>query len=321
VKRTTHRLGAGLGIILGLVFASPAQARPRYRIELTTGATVIALDAPVRRGTVYTFQRVGDGALTGLPAEQVAKIEVIQPASDSPATLSGHRARQSNIDSPGFVRPLEPGESLVLGPTGDGAPAPAVAAGQAQAAVAGGNVPMGYGGYVAPIGRLVGPNGVPTALSSTDLSQALASSSTASNGFPQTSSPTTIGPNGTPTLSPGVPGSNVPIGPNGTPQTFTPPVIGADGVPVLAQAGTPGAAQPVIGSNGTPVLAPSGMPGSTQPQIGPNGTPILAPAGGPGAAAPNIAPNGTPNAPALAPQTGAAAPKAAAAPAPHGSGH
>jgi hypothetical protein len=324
MTRTTHRLSAGVAVAFWLVIAGQVQAspaRPRYRVDLAGGASVIALDVPVRHGTVYTFHDGENGVLTGLPAEQVVEVEVL-PMVDSPVA---HLGRRPSIEFPEFVRPLEPGEMLVIGPTGDGAlPAPdttgaAAAGGQAQAAVPGPN-PYGYGGYVAPTPRIVGPNGVPTALSSTDLSQALAST-TAPNGFPATtSSPTTIGPNGTPTLSPGMPGSDLPIGPNGFPQTFTPPVIGPDGLPVLAPSGTPSASQPVIGSNGTPVSAPAGAPGATQSQIGSNGTPILAPPGGPGTAGPSIGPNGFPTVPAQAPGA-IVAPKAAAAPAAHGSGH
>lgn len=294
-----------VGVALASLFTAPAFARTGYRIVLANGVTIVAADEPVRRGTILTFHQATSGVLTGIPAEQVTSVE-LNTAPVRPRPL----ARTTLTTTPEAVRPLEPGETLVIGATGDGALLPTAVqngGGAGNGAVAN-NVPYGggnpalYGGANVPLAGAanatmngLGPNGLPTAQSSTDLSQALAST-TGANGFPAnpTSSPTTIGPNGTPTLSPGMPGANTTVGPNGTPATAgTAPVIGPNGTPVVAQPGAPNPASPNIGPNGTPTLAQPGA--ATAPQIGPNGTPVLAPPGGPGSAQPNTAPNGTPN--------------------------
>ncbi len=307
-----------LGVALASLVTAPAFARTGYRIVLANGVTIVAADEPVRRGTILTFHQATSGVLTGIPAEQVTSVD-LDTAPVRPRPL----ARTTLTTTPAAVRPLEPGETLVIGPTGDGALLPtaaqngggagngAVASNASVPAAYGGGNPALYGGANVPLSGAanatmngLGPNGLPTAQSSTDLSQALAST-TGANGFPAnpTSSPTTIGPNGTPTLSPGMPGANTTIGPNGTPVTTgtAQPVIGPNGTPVVPQTGATNPASPNIGPNGTPTLAQPGAPGGTAPQIGPNGTPILAPPGGPGSAQPNTAPNGTPNTAASSP--------------------
>src|SRR5262245_14740771 len=200
-------------------------AGARYRIELADGRQILAAEAPVQRGSVVTFRPYPAGVLTGVPAEQVVRIE-----KGEVATFPSEAA-ESSIE-PGEVRALEPGEALDIGLTGEGissgateAPAGGAIAGNPQgpgmnSAYYGGygGAPAGYGGGVSPNGTLIGPDGLPRAASSTDISRALAQTTTAPNGFPVTGAPTVIGPNGTPTLAPGVAGSNVPvIGPNGTP--------------------------------------------------------------------------------------------------------
>ncbi len=304
-----------------------------YRIELSNGHRVLSMDRPVTRGTVLTFHPHPAGALTGVPVEMVVRV-VSDGATVKPATLTvraprlaGGPASTAGGPTPG----LDPGEILVLGPTGDGiAPAPSDEAGAAASAPnAGMNSGVGYGGGINP--NLVNPNvpidpnntvigtdGLPRVASSTDLSRAQAAQTPVGpNGFPTTPSgaATVIGPNGTPTLAPGVPGSGTPaIGPNGTPVIGTgapPTVIGPNGTPVLAPSGQPVSSQPVIGPNGTPVLAQPGQPGSGPPVIGPNGTPVLAQPGQPGGAPPATAPNGTP---ASAAPSGGAASSAGAPP-------
>ncbi len=324
-----------------LVVSSPGSAAPsaRYRIDLQDGSRVYARDVPVRRGTIITFHQHPSGALTGLPQELILRIEPgTAPSSEIAARGTAPKARpklQGGVTSglqPGeivVVGPndgLKPGEVLVLGPTGEGAGTvsqqqPGVATGMNGAAQATG----AYGGNLNTNGAVVvGPNGLPVAPSSTDLSRAQSAGQTAAapNGFPATTAPTTIGPDGFPVLSPGVPGASTTattapvIGPNGTPIVAqpgapgtTPPVIGPNGTPVMAQPGAPGSAPPAVGPNGTPVLAPPGAPGATPPNIGPNGTPVLAPQGAPGAAPPNTAPNGTNAAPpAGAAPSGSSAP-------------
>src|SRR6476660_1364630 len=85
----------------------------RYRIELADGRQVLASDAPVQRGSVVTFRPYPGGAPTGIPAEQVVRIEKGEVAT-FPA-----EAAESTIE-PGEVRALEPGEALDIGPTGEG---------------------------------------------------------------------------------------------------------------------------------------------------------------------------------------------------------
>ncbi len=282
------------GLVTFFAAALAFAAGARYRVELADGRQILASDVPVQRGSVVTFHPYPGGALTGIPAEEVARIEKAGAAA-FPA-----QAAESTIE-PGEVRPLEPGEALDIGPTGEGISSGAAApAGGAVAASPQPPAPNpayygGYGGAVSPNGTLIGPDGLPRAASSTDLARAMAQTTTAPNGFPATGAPTVIGPNGTPTLAPGLEGSGTPlIGPNGTPvMSGTPQLtIGPNGTPVTA----PGAS-PVIGPNGTPVLTPAGRPGAAAPVIGPNGTPVLAAPGQPGSAAPSIGPNGTPSAP------------------------
>jgi hypothetical protein len=286
-----------------------------YVIELSNGTRVIALDAPVSRGTVVTFQDASDGALTGVPAEMVVRI-VKNDGNGRVASRSRPLvgARSDVVTVRPQTTVLEPGEVLVLGPTGEGiAPSMADAiSGSENAntdASASSGMGTGVGAYggalnpnvvnprvavnpVNPNTTLVGTDGLARVPSSTDLSRAQAAQTPVGpNGFPVSSNGATtiIGPNGTPTLAPGVPGSGtMAIGPNGTPvisSGTTPTVIGPNGTPVTSA--QPGSAQPVIGPNGTPILAPPGQPGSAQPVIGPNGTPVTAPAGQPGGPAPN----------------------------------
>ena len=226
-------------VLLGLVglfaatraFAAEGQ---RYRIELADGRQIVAADAPVQRGSIVTFRPYPGGALTGIPAEQVVRIEKGEVAT-FPA-----EAAESTIE-PDEVRPLEPGEALDVGLTGEGistaseAPAGGAVAASPQPGVNPGYY-AGYGGAVSPNGTRIGPDG-------------LAPTTIAPNGFPATGAPTVIGPNGTPTLAPGV-GSDVPmVGPNGTP----------------VMSGTP---QLTIGPNGTPVLSPDAQPVPSAPAPG-----------------------------------------------------
>ena len=302
------------GVLLALASSLPlAAATARYRIVLADGNAIIASDLPVRRGSVVTFHPESGGALTGVPAESVARIEN--------GSFTVTPATEPELDS-GIDRVLEPGEALDLGEMGEGiaaAEAPAPARVAAPAALPpqyyGGNAgAYGAGGQITPNGTLLGPDGLPRAASSTDLARMASTlpATVAPNGFPSTGAPTVIGPDGTPTLAPGTPGSGTPvIGPNGTPVLASGPqaVIGPNGTPVMAPGaqtvigpnGTPilaPGAQTVIGPNGTPLLAPVGAPGAAGPVIGPNGTPVLAPVGMPGSARVSVAPNGFPSAPA-----------------------
>ena len=302
-----------------------AAASAKYRIELSDGRQVLAADLPVARGSVLTYHPYPAGPLTGVPTEMIVRVvsdRGTESKTNSPTmTVRGTRLSGGPADR-AWRAPtvgLEPGEILVLGPTGDGISSSAqtaVTAGAGNVQNAGvGNAGGAYGagGYgggvnpnvvnanvpINPNNTLVGSDGLARVPSSTDLSRAQAAQNPIGpNGFPVTGTgaPTVIGPDGTPTLAPGVAGSGTSvIGPNGTPvmSTGTAPVqIGPNGTPVAT--GQPGA-QPVTGPNGTPVPAQSGQPGSAPPNIGPNGTPVLAQPGQPGSAPPSTAPNGTPS--------------------------
>ena len=322
-------------IFMTAVAAAEPHSGP-FRIELSNGSQVIALDAPIRRGTVVTFHDASGGALTGVPAEMVVRIVKDGQKSRGAAALTRSRPLAGVREDVVTVRPaagLEPGEVLVIGPTGDGIASPMAGAVSAPNGNTNSNASSGigtgagaYGGAVNPNAinpnvsinpnqTLVGTDGLARVPSSTDLLRAQAAQTTVGpNGFPVNTNgaATVIGPNGTPTLAPGVPGSGTQaIGPNGTPvfsSGTTPTVIGPNGTPV--QFGSPTTAEPMIGPNGTPELAQPaqpgsvqpGQPGSAQPVIGPNGTPVLAQPGQPGSvqpgqpgsAQPVIGPNGTP---------------------------
>jgi hypothetical protein len=318
---------ARIAVCMALGFfaaALAAAASAKYRIEMSDGRQILATDLPVARGSVLTFHPYPAGPLTGVPTEMIVRL-----VSDGRATTRSSTPTMTVRATRLYGGPteharraptvgLEPGETLVLGPTGDGivsSPSAASAGlpkANANAGSGNGYAAGAYGGGINPNAvntnvpidpnnTLVGSDGLARVPSSTDLSRAQAAQNPIGpNGFPVTGTgaPTVIGPDGTPTLAPGVAGSGTPvIGPNGTPvmNTGAPPVqIGPNGTPVLAQPGQAGA-QPVIGPNGTPVLAQPGEPGSAPPNIGPNGTPVIAQPGQPGSAPPSIAPNGTPS--------------------------
>jgi hypothetical protein len=284
-----------------------ASATGRYRIELKDGRQVETRGYPVARGSVWTFHESNGGVLTGVPREMVARIVPDDEAAEPDALVSARAVAAppalAEDDIEEAPAPLEPGALIELPSTGDG-PGP-VAPAQAGPARAVGGAAMyanGYGGLPNPYNGnsifgtsnglppgAIGPDGMPRVLSSTDLSRALSATTPAgsvgSNGFLTVAptSPTMVGPDGTPTLGTGVSTQFV-IGPDGTPvlagSAGTPTAIGPNGTPTLAGAGQPGFSGPAIGPNGTPVLAGAGQPGSAFPTIGSNGSPVVPAAGG-----------------------------------------
>lgn len=315
---------ASLIVMAAFAAAAPAVAavgspRARYHIELSDGSRWTVVGSPEVHGSVLTF-RTPDGTMMGVPREMIRRVESAGPTDVEAPVVRALEVAPGAVEATAVatetspVETLRPGDLVVLGPLTDhgqtlaeSAAAPAASVGAGAAALAAPPGAMGYGGYGGAINPnlYVNPNGtLSRAPSSTDLALALAAQPTVgSNGFPLTSngSPTVIGPDGTPTLAPGVPGSGAPaIGPNGTPvigetgsaTTFVP--IGPNGTPVLASSGQPGSEQPVIGPNGTPVLAPAGQPAAQPVVIGPNGTPELAPNLAAGSTPVVIGPNGTP---------------------------
>jgi hypothetical protein len=290
-------LALSLCSVLVSNFAGAAPSA-RYRIDLRNGSHVFAKDLPVRRGTVVTFHQSPSGALTGLPEESIARIQAgsSEVSLGRPGADAVVRGRMTAIQT--LAQPLQPGDVLVLGPTGSGSAQAAAqndygAAGAPMSGVNTGygtNAPIGaYGASSVPPG--FAPNGQPFVPVSGDLARAASGNppTMGQNGFPVTgnATPVSTGPNGTPVVAgssqTAQPGAAQPIGPSGT--------------PTLAQPGTPGATPPNIGPNGTPILAPSGAPGSNPPAIAPNGTPATGQPGTPSSAQPATAPNGTPASP------------------------
>ena len=252
-------LGFVMGFVLCLLVPALASAaiRAKYRIDLRDGSHVFSTDRPVQRGTIVTFHPSSGGALTGLPAEEIVSIQTgaTEVRASRRAADAVVRGQTTAIEI--LAEPLQPGDVIILGPTGDGSAQQQPGYGNGSAAMqAVPSMPPPYGAYGAYGG---GHPFVPGAMS----------------------------PNGQPTLAP-QPGSTLSaqsgapptVGPNGFPVTSgNPPTIGPNGTPVLAQPGMPGSAPPAVGPNGTPVLAPPGAPGSVPPAIGPNGTPVSPPPG------------------------------------------
>jgi hypothetical protein len=96
-------------VALALVL-SPLPARAGetmiYRVELGTGATLLARTPPVARGNRLVFARHPDGAVVSLKREDVRRV-VSAPVAATPPTSA--------------ARTFRPGQLIILGPTGEGA--------------------------------------------------------------------------------------------------------------------------------------------------------------------------------------------------------
>jgi len=103
----------------------------QYRIVTKNGKVVVSRDRPHQQGSVVTFHDERSGALTGLPSEDVARIDTGVTPQRFPA-----QGAASPAGSAAMTRPLEPGEVMVLGPIGDGASGVSIA-GQSGAGSAG----------------------------------------------------------------------------------------------------------------------------------------------------------------------------------------
>jgi hypothetical protein len=247
-------------LFLTAAFATAA-VRPLYRIDLRNGESVLSMDRPVHRGTIFLFHSYPKGGLTGLPEESVIAIE--------PRTRAA--ADEMTVVAPPV---LQPGEVIFLPPL----------AGDGGATAAAGPAPSGDpsipGGVYDPRNPAFGYSSPRTRGQQTldSLTGAVV--------------PGDLGR----AISVPPPTAEPPLGSNGFPVTpgTQALAIGPDGQPILVPAGVPGSTPPQIGPNGTPVMAPAGAPGSTPPTIGPNGTPVLAPPGTPGSAPPPVGPNGYP---------------------------
>ena len=77
-----------------------------YRVELASGAALLARTPPVPNGSRLVFARHPDGALLSLKRADVRRV-VSVPLAPTTATAA--------------VRKFRPGELIILGPTGEGA--------------------------------------------------------------------------------------------------------------------------------------------------------------------------------------------------------
>ena len=246
--------------VLVLGISAFSSARALYRIEIRGAAPVIAQDQPVTRGSVVVFHRHPDGRLTGVPRELVGEIAPANAAASATPRASGTgshiRISQSRVlramtpddtafvsaDAAGPARPLEPGEAMVIGPTGAGSEPVSMGApgsGAAQASAANGGSPnMAGGAYGAGAGQPV--------LNPTLTGMANVANNGATPVLPTgaQSSTSPINPNGFPATANGPQTGTNPIGPNGFPVTTTGPQSGTN----------------PIGPNGYPVMQPKTSP-------------------------------------------------------------
>lgn len=218
-------------------------ANAAYRIQLRGHTAVLSRDQPVRRGSVVLFHRYPDGRLTSVPVEEVAVVATDAKTIVRTRTVAAGRVSSTAVASE--VVPLEPGEAILLGPTGDGSPAEASQATAADAA-AGAPPAAGTGAMVNGV-PLYGGNGYnatglsPTGLNPTGLNPTMAGSILNPTLQRPAVSPIAVSPTAT---SP-----TTPIAPNGYPATSAAPAIGPNGYPATSAA-------PAIGPNGYPSAAP-----------------------------------------------------------------
>jgi hypothetical protein len=164
-----------------LLAQAPFSAGKTIRqIDLRGHARILSADVPVRRGRLYLFHRYPDGVYMSVPAEEVLGIATTT-MEDRPKTA----------------------DTVLLGPTGEGQPAQAVASAGGSGAAAPAEYDQWYPGYYGYYGScygcyvppirpphpgpppppaLVGPNGFPL--------------------LPGSPPPSPIGPNGFPILAP-----------------------------------------------------------------------------------------------------------------------
>jgi hypothetical protein len=248
--------------VLVLGISAFSSARALYRIEVRGAAPVIAQDQPVTRGSVVIFHRYPDGRLTGVPRELVSGIEPAGAfASATPRAtgtgshirVSQSRLRAAVLDDTAFVsadparpaRPLEPGEAMVIGPTGSGSPSPSIgsagqmgapanSAAQAAAARAAVESQVFPGDLTTPVapsnggspnmaGGVYGTGAGQPVLNPTMTGMANVANNGATPALPTgaQSGTSPINPNGFPAMTTGPQSGTNPIGPNGFPVTTT----------------------------------------------------------------------------------------------------
>src|ERR1700737_3156990 len=86
-----------------------AAATASYRIALRDGRQILAKDRPVRSGSVLLYHPYPRGVLTAVPIELLAGVN---------ATLA------TGVNQAPTISVLNPGDLIILGPTGEGQPSP-----------------------------------------------------------------------------------------------------------------------------------------------------------------------------------------------------
>jgi hypothetical protein len=192
-------LSLGLVLLLASALAGAAP-RARYRIQLRDGRQVFSTDLPVQQGTVVIFHQAPGGVLTGIPAEEIVAVRTGSSQVSARPQVADSLVRDRMTAIQILARPLQPGEIVVLGPTGSG-----------SAAVA------GRDGYGAPGSAMTGDD------SASGANVGNGAYGATSPGAPGSGQPA-IAPNGTPaTGQPGTPASAQPnTAPSGTPASPPP---------------------------------------------------------------------------------------------------
>lgn len=99
-----RRLALALCVFAFSVFGRAAE--PLYRIEIKGKPSVLSTDRPVEKGTVLVFHRHPDGALTGVPREEVVKIEKIEKLEKPSAAVAVPSSAPAAQAAPAPRRPV-----------------------------------------------------------------------------------------------------------------------------------------------------------------------------------------------------------------------
>src|SRR5712691_1478633 len=93
-------------LLLAAATALAAAAAP-YRISLRDGRQILARDHPVRSGSVLLYHPYPRGVLTAVPIELIFAVNA---------------ALATGVNEAPTISVLNPGDLIVLGPTGEGQP-------------------------------------------------------------------------------------------------------------------------------------------------------------------------------------------------------
>lgn len=199
--------------LLAFSIAGLTAAATIYRIELRGHSQLLSSDHPVQKGKVLLFHRYPDGVFLSVAAREVIRVVSLTTNSKT--------------------KTLEPGETIALGPTGEGE---TTEAGREHGGGTGSRAGRQGEEYRNPSGSF-GPYGY-----SGFAFYGLA-------GVPSTPAPRPL-PAGPPSLAP----NGFPANPSAPPQ-----VIGPNGFPTLAPPSSPAPKPQSTGPNGFPALAPSNL--------------------------------------------------------------